>query len=209
MDMLKTVRKHVNMSLTFAAVLSQKTAFFKGVLLRKNFSNLTEKQKHRKTRKSPKPASGHARKSLLVRLKSHEGDDSTKLNLWIIEEMFVVNHEKLGRGSQPVDGDVPPLCHLQEEKLLRVKSSEEKTLPLTFSTANLWNSGPPTPKSTFSCSLVDHPTQSFCNMRFNFVNSIYLYYETEQDNLLPACGSKNCEGHARDCEGARWPGHLK
>ena len=48
MDSLKAVRKHVNMSFTFAAVLSQKTAFFKGVLLRKNFSKLTEQQKHRK-----------------------------------------------------------------------------------------------------------------------------------------------------------------
>ena len=122
------------MSITFTAVLAQKTAFFKGVLLRKNFSNLTEKQKHRKKpRKSPKPASRHARKALLVRLKSHEGDDSTKLNLWIIEEMFVVNHEKLGRGGQPVDGDVPPFRHLQEEKVLRAKTSQEKTLPLTFS----------------------------------------------------------------------------
>ena len=45
MDGLKSVRKHANMSFTFAAVLSQKTVFFKGVLLRKNFSNLTEKQK--------------------------------------------------------------------------------------------------------------------------------------------------------------------
>ena len=125
MDRLKAVRKHVNMSFTFAAVLAQKTAFLKGVLLRRNFSNLTEKHKN-KNRKSLKPAPRHARKALLVRLKSQEGDDSTKLNLWIVEEVFVVNHEKLGRSRQPVDGDVPPFCHLQEKKLLRVKSSQEK-----------------------------------------------------------------------------------
>ena len=123
MDRLESSRIHVSMSFTFAAVLSQKTVFFKGVLLRKNFSNLTEKkQKHKnqenlpKTRKSPKPAPCHARKALLVCLKSQEGDDSTNLNLWIFEEMFVVNHEQLGRGCQPVDGDVLPFRHLQKEQ---------------------------------------------------------------------------------------------
>lgn len=38
----------------------------------------------------------------------------------------------------------------------------------TFSTANLWNSGPPRPKSTFSCSLVERSP-----------NSIFLHYEIQ------------------------------